>query len=1022
MPLPADIELQEKLKRWSKYLCWIIIAICVIILSGWQFNIVMFTTMNPATAVCFIITCLSFLQISTPKKNTVFTIIAYAGIIAVVTLCVYKLAAFFTGFNAGFDEILFNGKLIRPGESAPTRMAFSSATSFVLAGITICLLQYETKHKRIPAHYVALLIGLTSLLSLLASLYNAQSFAGVLTYVPMAIPTAINFFLFTLAILFYSPGKGVLKELTTTLSGSITGRILIPVAIIVPAIIGLLRLWGYRAGVYNNEFGVVLHALTIITILVSVIWYHSYSLNKRDLLKNETEKALHNSEEQIRAIFDNAPDSIIVIDQAGVVVKWNPESEKLFGWKAAEVTGKLLNEIIVPEQFKEKHQAGMRRYLQTGQSDIIGKSIDLWAIKKDGTEVDVSLRISPMVLNNEKLFVGFMRDITERKQMENKLKNFNEELVKKVDDRTAELKNIFERIKDGFIAVDTDYRYTYINKKAGELIRLDPSTLIGKNMWELFPEAVGSATYQAFQKAMETQQYVSNTDYFEPLDLWQENHIYPSANGLSIFIRDITESKRKEQQINEARDLADKLIDSLPGVFYFYDANGKFIKWNHQFEVVTGYSGAEIAGMHPIDFFVEEDKEYLAKRIEGVFEKGINDAEAVMQSKTGERLPYYFKAVLITYEGKPCLLGTGIDITEIKKTQEKLKASEQKYKLLFDSNPLPMWMLSLPEYKVIDVNEAALNQYKYDKQEFLKMEMVNLLTKEEIPRMKQQLNTSVRGVYYPGIWQHKKKDDTIIYADIVTHDINYEGKPVRLVLSNDVTEQHLAEEKLKQSYEATRQLAEHIQNIREEERLHIAREIHDELGQLLTVLKMDIAWLNKKVEPASEPVKAKLSDLLALIDTTIKTVRRIASELRPSLLDDLGLVAAMEWHLEEFEKRSEIATSLQLPEKMQELPDALKIGLFRIFQESLTNVARHSGATKVNVCLQQIAEKVNLEITDNGRGFDEKKLVKKTLGLLGMKERTVMMGGEYNIAAAKGGGTSVTVSIPLPELNPENEN
>ena len=154
--------------------------------------------------------------------------------------------------------------------------------------------------------------------------------------------------------------------------------------------------------------------------------------------------------------------------------------------------------------------------------------------------------------------------------------------------------------------------------------------------------------------------------------------------------------------------------------------------------------------------------------------------------------------------------------------------------------------------------------------------------------------------------------------------------------------------------------------------------------------------------------------MLSLVDTTVRSVRRIASELRPSLLDDLGLYAAMEWHLEEFERRSGIIKELIIPETELELPDTLKIGIFRIFQESLTNVARHSGAKNVIVSLLQKDNQLILTIRDNGIGFEaEPMTTKKTLGLLGMKERSMMMGGQYEITSVIGKGTTVTVIIPL---------
>ncbi|MGZ8509222.1 MAG: sensor histidine kinase [Chitinophagaceae bacterium] len=196
----------------------------------------------------------------------------------------------------------------------------------------------------------------------------------------------------------------------------------------------------------------------------------------------------------------------------------------------------------------------------------------------------------------------------------------------------------------------------------------------------------------------------------------------------------------------------------------------------------------------------------------------------------------------------------------------------------------------------------------------------------------------------------------------------------------------------------------------------MSREIHDELGQLLTILKMDVAWLNKRVESGNIPVKEKLDEIFTVI-ATAKTVRRIASELRPGLLDDLGLIAAMEWHMEEFEKRSGILKELYIPETEMQLPDALKIGIIRIFQESLTNVARHSGATKVTVSLEQEEKQLILTIRDNGKGFEEKSGIKKTLGLLGMKERSKMMGDQYSISGIRDEGTIVTVIVPVPETD-----
>src|SRR5260221_1190691 len=357
---------------------------------------------------------------------------------------------------------------------------------------------------------------------------------------------------------------------------------------------------------------------------------------------------------------------------------------------------------------------------------------------------------------------------------------------------------------------------------------------------------------------------------------------------------DITERKKAQQQIEKEKILSDSVINSLPGVFYLFDKNGKYIRWNKLKEKITEYTADEMKQRHPLDFFEGAEKDLVRNCIEEAFMTGKIEVEAHLISKSGKKFPYYFTGMTIEYEGNTCLIGMGIDISERKK----------------------------------------------------------------------------------------------------------------------------AELDLEESYNAIRHLTDHLQHIREEERIHIAREIHDELGQQLTVMKMDLSWLNKKLLPGDEFGRQKLKGLIDMLDGTVKTVRRISSELRPSLLDDMGLVAAMEWQLNEFEQRSGIKTSLSVPGVERQLPDSIRTGLFRIFQESLTNVVKHAHANHVRVNLQHTGDKIILSIEDDGKGYDKKKATgKRTLGILGMRERTLMMGGEYEINSSPGKGTTVLVAIPGQNLN-----
>ena len=230
-----------------------------------------------------------------------------------------------------------------------------------------------------------------------------------------------------------------------------------------------------------------------------------------------------------------------------------------------------------------------------------------------------------------------------------------------------------------------------------------------------------------------------------------------------------------------------------------------------------------------------------------------------------------------------------------------------------------------------------------------------------------------------------------------------------------------AEAQLRESHERLRQLSVYLQTVREEERTRIAREVHDELGQALTGCKLDLAWIASKLpkEKDLKPLQEKTRALVAHIDSTIKMVRRIATELRPGILDHLGLAEALEWQANEFQTRTGIKCDVHASLRDLSLDPDLNTAFFRIFQETLTNIIRHAGATQVTVHLKQRDERIILEVKDNGRGISQDEISNtQSMGLLNMRERAGLLGGDFKIAPGSGGkGTKVTVSIPIAQAN-----
>jgi len=222
-----------------------------------------------------------------------------------------------------------------------------------------------------------------------------------------------------------------------------------------------------------------------------------------------------------------------------------------------------------------------------------------------------------------------------------------------------------------------------------------------------------------------------------------------------------------------------------------------------------------------------------------------------------------------------------------------------------------------------------------------------------------------------------------------------------------------ANRELHDSLDQLHALAARIQAIREEERTSIAREIHDELGQSLTALKMDLVWLMHRLPDSESPQRAKASSMLKLIDGTIGTVRKIAAELRPGMLDDLGLAAAIEWQAQEFQARTGIECLVLLPTEIFVLDEERSTAIFRIFQETLTNVARHAAATRLTVKLERSPQELVMTVEDNGKSFEQTAVFgNKSLGLLGMKERALILGGTLEVQGNPGKGTTVTVRVP----------
>jgi len=355
------------------------------------------------------------------------------------------------------------------------------------------------------------------------------------------------------------------------------------------------------------------------------------------------------------------------------------------------------------------------------------------------------------------------------------------------------------------------------------------------------------------------------------------------------------------------------------------------------------------------------------------------------------------------------------EVRERKRAEEEIRASEERYRHLFENLNDAALLADAETGQILETNQRGEVLLGMSRNEIIGMHQSALHPPDRTEEYKQRFAAHVakgHAADYEG--EVVRKDGTIIPASIRASPLTIGGRRLVLGLFHDITERKQAEEELKQSHEQLRNLSVHIESARETERTSIAREVHDELGQALTALKMDLSWLNKRLPKEQEALIKKTGEMSRLIGSTIQTVKRISTKLRPGVLDDLGLVAAIEWQVQEFQERTRIKCELTAEGEENNLGRDLATGVFRILQEALTNVARHANATRVEVSLKERAGQLVLEVRDNGKGITEKQITHpKSFGLIGMRERARSWNGSVKIHGISGKGTIITVSIPL---------
>ncbi|MEN6584634.1 MAG: PAS domain S-box protein [Sulfuricella sp.] len=357
--------------------------------------------------------------------------------------------------------------------------------------------------------------------------------------------------------------------------------------------------------------------------------------------------------------------------------------------------------------------------------------------------------------------------------------------------------------------------------------------------------------------------------------------------------------------------------------------------------------------------------------------------------------------------------------------QERMEANEKLLRAM--SSAMGDGILVLDrENRLIFMNPEAERLLGWSEHELANRDLHDTLhphKKTDAPHSRETcpiLNmTALGGLYrcYDDVFV-RKGGQHLTVSYVVTPIVEQGEIVAAVTVFQDITARKQMENELRESRRQLRALSEFLQTVREEERRRIARELHDELGQALTALKIDLEWLQLRNTSPDDKVAGKLLSMGQMLGKTVESVRRIAEDLRPGMLDDLGLAAAIEWQVEQFQERTGIRCELSMNRDEFELEDRVATSVFRIIQEALTNVARHAEADAANITVEEDDGEIRLEVRDNGKGFQPTPK-KRSYGLLGIRERVNMLGGEVEILSKLGGGTRVRATIPRHILEPE---
>ncbi|RMI09634.1 MAG: PAS domain S-box protein [Calditrichaeota bacterium] len=686
--------------------------------------------------------------------------------------------------------------------------------------------------------------------------------------------------------------------------------------------------------------------------------------------RKKAEEALQAEMERNRLILKTTLDGYILADTTGKILEVNPAYCRMTGYTEAELQGMTIHQLEamlddrqIAERIREMVSEGGARFHTRHRC-------------KDGRAIDLDVSISIMNTDTGPLVAGFVRDITEQRQAEEQQRKYLANLLALYEASVAFSLHL-DAHKVGEKVVETLEHL--LHWKRGSIWLLDEE----QTRLELLAHSSMGLKGEALEEELKRVRNMVSAPG-EGISGWVALH------GEPVRLGDVT---RDSRYICADPEIRSELCVPLK-------IGGRTI----------GSINVESEKLHAFT----EDDERLLSILANQAAVAIENARLYASILSSERRYH------ILFQESPIPLWEE-DFSEVKRYLDRLKKRRIKdFRRYFERHPQIVEECAR-RVKILEVNRAAIELHEADSKDALIAGLPGIFTPASYQAFKEELIAIIEGRTRLSLEASIKTlsgEERFIHLDWVVVPGSEEDLARVFVATIDITERKQAMRKMEETQEQLRSLTHHLQHVREEERSAIAREIHDELGQVLTAMKIDLSLIEQEIQgeradfqPAS--VLEEIRALKQLIDSTIRRVRRIITELRPEVLEDLGLVEALRWQVKEFQKRTGLRCRFHSQVSRIELPPHSRIAVFRIVQEALTNVARHARARRVRVNIRVKPPGYAISVQDDGKGISSEALTKKnTFGLLGIRERAALLGGRVNISGEPGKGTRVEIFIP----------